>query len=291
VTAIESYGFDSNEKLLIIHADDVGMCHSVNRATFEAFHRGILSSCSLMIPCPWIMEAVEFFKENTHYDYGIHSTLTSEWKFYRWGPITPKEKVPTLIDDQGYLWSNASEAAKARVEEVETELRAQVKRSLSFGLRPSHLDTHMGVIYRRPDFLRAYIKVAIDYNLKPMLVKLSSEIAREAIREMKVKIPKGLILEMEKLGVPLLDELYTKIPGLSLQEKVKGFRSILTKLRAGTITQVIVHLGFDNEELKAIIRGKHYIERYLDYKLITSPEALKLIEEFNVTLISWRDLK
>ena len=82
---IERYGFDPNEKLLIVRADDVGMCHLVNKAIFEAFYKGVLSSYSLMIPCPWIMEAVDFFKENSHYDYGIHSTLTSEWEFYRWG--------------------------------------------------------------------------------------------------------------------------------------------------------------------------------------------------------------
>ena len=75
---IERYSFDPNEKLLVVHADDVGMCHSVNKATFEVFYKSVLSSCSLMIPCPWIMEAVDFFKENPHYDHGIHSTLTSE---------------------------------------------------------------------------------------------------------------------------------------------------------------------------------------------------------------------
>jgi len=286
---IEQYGFDPREKLLIIHADDVGMCHSANKATFEAFRKGILSSCSLMIPCPWILEAAEFFKENPGYDHGIHSTLTSEWRFYRWGPVAPKNLVPSLLDDQGYLWRRASDAARARVEEVELELKAQVKRSFELGFKPSHLDTHMGTVYQRPALLRTYMKVAVEHGLRPMLVKPSAEIVRRALEE-GVVLPDGLVKEMEALGTPMLDELYTEIPGDDFQERIRGFRAILARLRPGTVNQVIVHLGLDDEELRAAIRGKHYIKRYLDYRLVTSPEAAKLVEEYGVTLIGWKDL-
>lgn len=206
------------------------------------------------------------------------------------GPTASEELVPTLLDKQGYLWKSADDAARARVREVEIELRAQVKHSFDLGLRPSHLDTHMGVVYRRPELLRVYEKVAMYYNLKPMLVRPSSKIARRVIMERKVTVLERLILEAEKLGVPLLDELCTEVLGRSYQEKVKGFRSILADLIPGTVNQVIVHLGLDTEELRAIIRGERYIERYLDYKLVTSPEALKFIEAFNVMLVSWRDL-
>ncbi len=92
--------FDPKDKLLIIHADDVGMRHPENMATFLGFKEGIVSSCSMMMPCPWVLEAVEFFKNNPHYDCGVHSTLTSEWKLYRWGPLSLRSEEPTLMDDQ-----------------------------------------------------------------------------------------------------------------------------------------------------------------------------------------------
>jgi len=172
------------------------------------------------------------------------------------------------------LWKSADDTARAKVREVEIELRAQVKRNFDLGLRPSHLDTHMGVVYRRPELLKVYVKVAVDYDLKPMLVRPSSKIARRVVVEKKVIVPERLILEAEKLGVPLLDELYTEIPGRSYQEKVKGFRFILADLRPRTVNQVIVHLGLNTEELGAIIRGERYIERYLDYKLVTFSKGM-----------------
>lgn len=105
--------FDPRDKLLIIHADDVGMCHSENIATFLGFKDGVVSSCSIMMPCPWALEAAEFFKNNPHYDYGVHSTLTSEWKLYRWGPLSLRGEDSTLIDSQGYFYRDAFDAAKA----------------------------------------------------------------------------------------------------------------------------------------------------------------------------------
>lgn len=278
--------FDKNEKLLIIHADDVGMCHSENRATFEAFENGIVSSCSIMVPCPWFLEAVEFFRRNSKYDHGIHSTLTSEWKFYRWGPVSPKDKVTSLLDEEDYLWRNAEAAAKAKIEEIKLELESQVKKSLNFGLKPSHLDTHMGVVYLKPEILESYIKVALNNNLIPMLVRPSSEVITRA---KETGLPIQEIIEViSSSNLPLLDNLITGTEGSNLQERLKWFRSILSTVKPGTINQIIVHLGFNDEELKAITPS--YMERYLDYKLVTSDEAKKLAEEYKITLIGWKDL-
>lgn len=281
------------DKLLIIHADDVGMCHSENMATFLGFQKGIVSSCSLMMPCSWIPEAVEFFKENPNYDHGVHSTLTSEWRLYRWGPVSSKSEVPTLLDEQGYLHREAKDAAQASREDVEAELRAQVRRALELGLRPSHLDTHMGTVFFRPDLLETYIKVALDNGLVPMLIKPTDE-TLEVAKKMGVTISEDLVSMSSKSKTPMLDNFIGLTFGSDLQERIKWFRNALREIRPGTITQMIVHLGLPEEEMKAIIPAHGvtgHIDRYLDYQLVTSKEALQIVEELGFTLVGWKDLK
>ncbi len=286
-------GFDKNDKLLIVHADDVGMCHTENIATFQGFQNGVVSSCSLMMPCPWILEAVEFFKENPDYDHGIHSTLTSEWKLYRWGPVSSKGEVSTLLDEQGYLHGEAKDAARASREEVETELRAQVKRALDLGLSPSHLDTHMGPVFFRPDLLETYVKVALDNGLIPMLIKPTDE-ALEVAKKMGVTISEGLVNMMSKSETPMLDNVIGLTFGSDLQERIKWFRNALKEIKPGTITQVVVHLGLPEEEMKAIIPAHGvtgHVDRYLDYQLVTSKETLQIVEDLGFTLVGWKDLR
>lgn len=286
-------GFDSNDKLLIIHADDVGMCHTENKATFLGFQNGVVSSCSLMMPCPWILEAVEFFKENPDYDHGIHSTLTSEWRLYRWGPVSSRSRVPTLLDGQGYLHREAKDVAKASREEVEAELRAQVEKAFHLGLQPSHLDTHMGPVFFRPDLLETYVKVALDNDLIPMLIK-PTESVFEVAKHMGITISEELVSTVLKSGTPMLDNFIGITFGSDLQERIKWFRDVLKDIKPGTLTQIIVHLGLPDEEMKAIIPSHgvtSHVDRYLDYQLVTSNEARQIIDELGFTLVGWKALK
>ena len=139
-------------KLLMVHADDAGMCHSVNLATTDALLSSSVQSASIMVPCPWLLEIAEFAKQHTDLDLGLHLTLTSEWKHYRWRPVAPPDKVKGLLDPEGYLWRDVrSVATHATPAEVETELRAQIERAKQFGIRFTHVDTHMGTLYARPE--------------------------------------------------------------------------------------------------------------------------------------------
>src|SRR5215831_7105190 len=148
-------------KLLMVHADDAGMCHSVNLATTEALLASGVQSASIMVPCPWFSEFAEFAREHTDLDLGLHLTLTSEWRHYRWRPVAAPDKVKGLLDSEGYLWRDVrSVASHAAPAEIETELRAQIDRARQFGVKFTHVDTHMGTLYARPDYFEVYTKIA-----------------------------------------------------------------------------------------------------------------------------------
>lgn len=281
----------SGEKLLIIHADDFGMCHSVNVATIEAIRDGVISSLSMMIPCPWILEAVQLLKEEDRlrFDHGIHLTMTSEWKVYKWGPTLPRDTVSSLTDGLGYFWSNVRDFyLHARVDEFKKEAWSQVERAKAYGLYPSHLDTHMGTAYMTGDFLRAYIEVAYAHGIMPMLVKPTEENMRLA-REMGLRIGDVYKSIVENVSTPMLDRLILGLKGRTLDERLRSFKKIASGLRKGTLSMLIVHLGLDKEELRAII-GEDYWERVLDYMVVMSREAKEIIERYNVRLVGWRDL-
>src|SRR5688500_12383661 len=154
-------GYPADAKLLIVHADDLGMAHSVNAATIKGFESGLVNSGSIMVPCPWFAEIAAYARANPQADLGLHLTLTSEWTTFRWGPVTPKDRVSSLLDKNGYFQLTETEAAaKADPKEVELEIRAQIERARASGIQPTHLDSHMGTLYQNKALFEIFLKVA-----------------------------------------------------------------------------------------------------------------------------------
>ncbi|HXL79412.1 MAG TPA: polysaccharide deacetylase family protein [Pyrinomonadaceae bacterium] len=151
-------GYPRSAKLLIIHADDLGLSHSENQASIACFEKGVVNSGSVMVPCPWFPEIAAYSVAHPQLDLGLHLTLTSEWKPYRWGPVLPRTDVPSLIDSGGFLSNNCQVVAEAKLEEVEKELRAQVDRAKQFGIDPTHFDIHMNSLLV---FLKRFTKTAV----------------------------------------------------------------------------------------------------------------------------------
>ncbi len=284
---LEKLGFDKDSKLLIIHNDDIGMSQSVNSASFDAFNEGHINSGSVMVPCPWFLEVIEYSKKNPNLDIGIHLTLTAEWKNYKWGGISPSDKIKSILDDKGHFYPEVSFVRKyAKYEDVKNELEAQINYSLSNGLIPTHLDTHMGAVRATPKTLQAYLEVGNKFRLP---VQISEEY--KSILDNKLidftKIDKSKILFVKKIYGKQDDS------PINYEEWMKFYKNVLDDIKPG-LNVLLVHVGYDNDELKAItVDHPHWGSKWreLDFKILESDEFKKRLRKRNIILVKWGQIK
>ncbi len=276
----ERLGYPRDSKLLIIHADDLAVAHSEDAASFDALDRKAITSASIMVPCPWLTEVAEYAKSHPDADLGLHLTLTSEWKTYRWGPVSPKDKVPSLFDPSGYLYPDTPQASGIlKADEVEREIRAQIERANAMGIHLTHLDSHMGALFSRPDLFAVYVKVAHEYKL-PFLAFIAPT------------APPTLTSLLSSKDV-VLDSVVIADPSIHVSDWKTFYANAIRDLKPG-VTELIVHLGHDDSELRAVTTGFDDYGaawRQRDYDVVTSSEFKKSLEDNHVILIGWSDLK
>jgi chitin disaccharide deacetylase len=278
-TVQERLGYPPNARLLVIHADDLGMSHSVNRATFEALEKGWITSSSILVPCPWFAEVVRFAGSHPDADLGIHLAVNSEWTGYRWGPVSPVDAVASLLDREGYLPLEETEVvAKAKPEQVERELRAQVDRARSAGIPLSHLDSHMATLFRSPELLKVYLKLGPAYNLPLLLERTGAE-----------RSPWAVTTNVDALvdRVVSLDA-----PGAPASEWPAAYEKLLTPLPPG-VYELIVHLAYDDDEM----RGATWDHpnwgaawRQADFDLVKSDRFRQFLKAQGFKLVGWKEL-
>lgn len=278
-------GFVSDAKLLIIHADDLGVSHSENIASIEAMKNGMVNSGSIMMPTPWVLEIAAYAQNHkeTH-DLGLHLVLTSEWKHYRWRPIATKEEVPSLIDEHGYFHASCSDTLD--IKEVEIELRAQIEMAYAMGIEPTHLDSHMGcLLWTNQEIFKVYVKLANEYNL-PCLIDASFSSLFDSEVEFKT------FLKSENQQVVVNQNLT-----ISEADYAKGsedyYSNVLKSLKPG-LSQLLIHTGFDNEEMRGMTVdhpewGSKW--RQSDFDFFTSDKCKSILNEENIILVTWRDIK
>lgn len=286
-TLAEKLGYSAADKLLIVHADDVGMCHSVNRATVDALEKGMVTCGSIMMPCPAVPEIAEYCRKHPEADLGIHLTLTAEWQDYRWGPLAPRSAVPGLIDPDGFMWHGERDTARhASPAEVEKEVRAQIDKALELGIKPTHIDSHMGTLFVRPDYFQVYIKLAKEYGIPPLVVEYRPELALQLGEELAGAL-RVLAEQMRATGFPVLDYIIPDVGG-TFETKKKRYEQALRNLKPG-VTEMIVHLGYADEELRGITNSAPM--RQLDYEFFTAESTRKLIDELGIKLIGWKEFE
>jgi len=276
----ERLGYPADSKLLIIHADDLAVAHSEDAASFDALDQHAVTSASIMVPCPWLTEVADYAKAHPDADLGLHLTLTAEWKTYRWGPVESKDKVPTLLDPSGDLWPEVEPAVRSlKAEEVEREIRAQIEHAIAMGIHPTHVDSHMGTLFARPDLFAIYVKVAHEYKLPFLAVRTADA-------------PPSLLSALSDKDV-VLDSVVIAGPQVKTANWKMFYVNAIKNLKPG-VTEIIVHLGQDDAELQAVTvdhpdYGAAWRQR--DYDAVTSPEFKKAIDDNHVILIRWKDLK
>src|SRR6202047_680857 len=171
-TLPDRLGYPPGTKMIIIHADDLGETHAVNAAAIKALCTGTINSASIMVPCPWFPEIADYAKSHPDLDFGLHLTLTSERVYYRWGPVASKDKVPSLVDANGYFHHDWSATTRINPQEVESELRAQIERAYAMGIRPTHLDSHQYRLYDNgKDLFEIVLRLAREYKLPVFLAR------------------------------------------------------------------------------------------------------------------------
>jgi len=278
----ELLGYPRDSKLLIIHADDMGLAHSVNTASIRAFDNKGITSGSIMVPCPWAPEIEAYVKDHQGMDVGIHLTLTSEWDLYKWGGINPSDQISSLLDKNSYFFPTVEALGKsAKGAEAEKELRAQIDRAIASGVQPTHLDTHMGSVLASPELVKIYLGLSDTYHL-PVLFP----------RAYLSWFPPEMAKAMES-KIFLLDNLFMLEPKMITGKWIDAYKKGIKELKPG-LNQIIVHLALDNDEMQAISKGHDDYGsawRQQDLELVSSPEFRELLKSNHVILIGWKQIR
>jgi hypothetical protein len=277
----ERLGHPASARLLVLHADDLGMSRSVNKATFEALEKGWITSASVLVPCPWFPDVARWAKAHPEADLGIHLALNSEWTGYRWGPLSSRDKVPTLLDPEGYLpLEETAVVARAKPAEVEAELRAQIDKARAAGLRISHLDSHMATLFRTPELFGVYRGLGVQYGL-PNLIERLGERGGDASA-----------FSVGPQTDALVDRVISINPGVTAAGWQAAYEKMLAPLPPG-VYQLIVHLAYDDEEM----RGATYDHpnwgaawRQYDLDLVKSPAFRDFLKAQGFVLVTWADV-
>jgi predicted glycoside hydrolase/deacetylase ChbG (UPF0249 family) len=305
VTTAQKLGYSADARLVIINADDFGLCDEVNRATVEAFHRGAVSSASVMVPAPGFAPAAEFARTNPLADVGVHLVLTSEWRRHnRWGPVLGRAAVPSLVDEDGGLWPDAARVfARADPHEVEAELRAQMNLALAAGIDVSHVDSHMFVLHGRHAAYRdIYLRIARDYRvpLRAAARALFAPIAwRSALSDYSMPLRAARCILLLRTGFAaivrdagcagMLMPDCVVVMGFAAAEEICGcWSAVIERLPPG-LTEIYCHPALPSAELFSYADDAR--ERAADFEFLGSPAARAMLSAANVRLIGHRTLR
>ena len=280
-TLAERLGYKATDKLLIINGDDTGMCHAANDATIDSLERGLMTSATIMVPCPWFTEIARYAKANPKMDFGIHLAHTSEWQVYRWGPVASRDLVPGLLDKEGYLWRSVLEVYQhAKPEEALVEARAQIQKALDAGIDVTHLDTHMGALNYDPRYVRVYQQLALEFDL-PLRMPSQSTAARFGFGELRGQFAAKGIVFPDYLIFDDLDES---------KKGVKAYwMKTLRNLKPG-VTELFIHAAKPTDELRHITNS--WKTRGEEYETFTNDaEMKKLVKQQGIIRIGYRPLR
>jgi predicted glycoside hydrolase/deacetylase ChbG (UPF0249 family) len=287
---LKKLGFSEDSRAVIIHTDDIGMCHASVQAFKDLWAFGTITSGAVMVPCPWFPAVAQMCRENPGIDMGVHATLNAEWESYRWGPVSTRDPASGLLDADGYFnqWHQAV-YDNARPEAVEKEVNAQIERALAAGIDVTHVDSHMGTIMN-PKFIQAYIQAAASRLLPNMLPRLDARgMDLMGLTPEEKNLYEPMMQQFEKMGIPMVDGIL----GLPLDQPDPDRQMEIAKDLLGHtpigITHFIFHPSIDTAELRSI--APDWESRVSNYNTFMSDELKKFIEAEDIQLIGYRAIR
>ncbi|MCB0629697.1 MAG: polysaccharide deacetylase family protein [Lewinella sp.] len=288
ITWAEKLGYPAGTKVIMLHADDAGMCTEANIATKQNLLEGYIQSAAAMPPCPEFEDMIRWAIDHPKMDVGLHLALTSEWKTYRWPSVLPPSEVPGLIDGEGKMWREVIDVVQhATPDEVAREVRAQIEKSIALGYRPDHIDTHMGTLYGHPEYAKAYLEIAQEYEIPANVIDMSNPEVLAHFRKAGYPINDDMIAVMKTYKLPQLD-FFTSAPNAkTYEDKLESFKELIRNLRPG-ITEIIFHPSVYSQKLKTITNS--WQQRVWEAKMFSDPEMIRFFAEEGIVFTNWKEI-
>jgi hypothetical protein len=264
-------GYSAQDRLLIVNCDDLGSSQCANIAIEAALRRGVATSATLMVPCPWAMAAVERCGD---LDIGVHLTLTGEYPVYPWRALTG---AASLHNDLGFMPTTAEEVwARAKLDDVRAECRAQIEQALAWGVDVTHLDAHMGTMQVDPRFFEIYVALGAEYRL-PLRMVGENQAQRLGFPARDIAARRGVVFGDHFINPPW---------GVSARET---FVERVPNLKPG-VSEIFLHPVEDGPELRGYDLEAADL-RAADAAWVVERDMEALVEAFGVKLISFRPLR
>jgi predicted glycoside hydrolase/deacetylase ChbG (UPF0249 family) len=292
--ALKRLGYGKQDRVVIIHADDIGMCQATLPALTDLLDAGLMSSAATMVPCPWFPEAAALCRGNGGVDMGVHLTLTCEYRSYRWGPISTRDAATGLMDEDGYFhFGPGGVDTHATTEAAARELAVQLERALGAGIDVTHIDNHQISAFR-PRLLDGYLGLANQAHLPLMFLRLDAAGWQSFAGAVGLAFDwetashlEEAVHDLEAAGMPLVD-FATMLPLDRPEERVDQARWMFGELPPG-LTHFVLHPAVDTPELRAI--APDWPSRVADYEAFTSRELSEYVRQSGIQILGYRELR
>jgi len=287
-TWAEKLGWPAGQKVIILHADDIGMCPEANMSAKKQLTEGVIQSAAVMIPCPSAQEFISWANDRPNLDIGLHLTLTSEWKTYRWGTVSNAAEVPGLLDEDKKMWHEVPQVVEhASAEEVEKEIRAQIEQSIAWGHTPSHIDTHMGTLFGHPSYVKAYMKVAEEYGIPANIIDISNPKVLAEFRSKGYPMDDSVVKMSEAYSLPKLDYFTSAPNGKTYENKIENFKTLILGLDSG-LTEIIFHPSELTDNLKTITNS--WQQRSWESQMFSDPDLIEFFKDEGIIFTNWQEI-
>ncbi|MGC9399165.1 MAG: polysaccharide deacetylase family protein [Anaerolineae bacterium] len=285
---LKALGYQETDRLVILHADDIGMCQATLDAYAGLLDTGLPFTAATMVPCPWFPALADLCASRPEgIDMGVHLTLTSEWAGYRWGPLSTHDPATGLLNADGYFPAANAPVHRADPAAVAKELADQVDRALAAGIDVTHIDSHMGTVFH-PNFIEGYLSAGLRHGIPAMFPRLDEAGMRaHGIEGKEAQRLTALLDQLAAQGLPILDDLKT-VPLDQHEGRLESTLALLESVEPG-ITYFILHPAVDTPELRAIT--PHWQARVGDYEAFTSDALRRYLEESDLHIIQYRALR